>query len=92
MSKIVEINIIVKFYFNLISINGDVISLIKNKIIIFKEISVFFIIMRLYENFFIIANHNDKLYEVIKYEYIIISYITENENKKIFSKYYQRYI
>ena len=58
------------------------INLIKNKIIIFKEISVFFIKMRLYENFFVIANDNDKLYEVLKYEYIIISYFTENEYKK----------
>ena len=38
--------------------------------------------MRLYDNFCIIANNNDKFYEVWKYEYIIISYITGIENKK----------
>ena len=80
-----------KFYKKLINIYADVINLIKNKIIIFKEISVFLIILRLYENYFVITNDNDKLYEVLKYQYIIVSYITENEYNKIFRKCYQRY-
>ena len=79
------------FYKKLINIYGDVISLIKNKIIMFKEISVFLTIMRLYENYFVITNDNDKLFEVLKYQYMIISYITENEYERIFNNFYRRY-
>ena len=86
-----DVSAIDKFYDKLINIYEEVINLIKNKIIIFKEISVFLIIMRLFENYFTITNNNDKLFEVLKYQYMIISYITENEYNKIYNKYYQRY-
>ena len=55
---------------------------------IFKEISVFLIIMRLYETYFLIINDNDKVFEVLKYQYILISRLKEDEYRKIYNKYY----
>jgi hypothetical protein len=80
-----------EFYKKLVNIYENVINLIKNKIFLFKEVSVFLIIMRLYENYFVTIDDNDKIFEVLKYQYIIMSYITENEYKKIYNKFYQKY-
>ena len=78
------------FFKKIINIYDDVISLIKNKIIIFKEISVFIIIMKLYQTYFSKIKDNKKLFDVIKYQYIIISYLKEDEYKLIFNKYLKK--
>ena len=80
-----------EFFKKIISIYDDVISLIKNRIIIFKEISVFLIIMRLYEKYYSIINDNDKVIEVLKYEFSIIYHIKDDEYKKIYVKYYKKF-
>ena len=77
-----------EFFKKIIKIYDDVISLIRNKIMIFKEISVFLIIMKLYETYFLIINDNDKVFEVLKYQYILISRLKEDEYRKIYNKYY----
>ena len=79
-----------KFLEKLISIYDNVISLIKNRIIIFKEICVFIIVMRLYENYYLTVNDNDKVLEALKYEFSIISHIKDDEYKKIYDKYYKK--
>ena len=79
-----------KFFRKLINIYDEVISLIKNKIIIFKEITIFLIVMRLYEKYFIKNKNDKKIIEVLKYEYIIISNIKDEEYKQIYNKYYKK--
>lgn len=78
-----------EFFKRLICIYDDVIHLIKNKIIIFKEITVFLIVMRLYETYFSTINENNKLIEVLKYQYLIICHLKDDEYKKIYNKYYK---
>ncbi len=78
------------FYKKLVNIYDDVISLIKNKIIIFKEITIFLIVMRLYEKYFLKIDDENKVLEVLKYEYIIISNIKDEEYKIIYNKYYKK--
>ena len=80
-----------EFLQKLISLYDNVISLIKNRIIIFKEISVFLIIMRLYENYYSIINDYDKVLELLKYEFSIIYHIKDNEYKRIYDKYYKKF-
>ena len=79
-----------KFFKKIISIYDEVISLIKNKIIIFKEITIFLIVMRLYEKYFINKKNDNKILEVLKYEYIIISSINDEEYKQIYNKYFKK--
>ena len=74
----------------IINIYDDVISLIKNKIMIFKEISVFLIVMRIYEIYFSKKNDKDKILEVLKYEYIILSNIKDEEYDKIYNQYFKK--
>ena len=79
-----------EFFKKLINIIDDIISLIKNKIIIFKELSVLFIIMKLYETYYITIDDKVKLEEILKYQFVILSYINDNEYKQIYSIFYKR--
>ena len=79
-----------EFFKKLINIYEDVISLIKNKIIVFKEITVFIIVLRLYEAYFLILKDSKKMLEVLKYQYLIISKLNDDEYKKIFDKYFKK--
>ena len=79
-----------EFFKKLITIYDIVISLIKNKIIIFKEISVFLIILRLYEIYFLTINDSNKLIEVLKYQFSIICNLKDDEYKKIYENFYKR--
>ena len=78
------------FFKKIINIYDDVISLIKNKIIIFKEITIFLIIMKLYEKYYLKIDDKNKCIEILKYEYIIISNIKDDEYKKIYNKYLKK--
>ena len=79
-----------EFIKKLINIYEDVISLIKNKIMIFKEITVFLIIIRLYEIYYLKSKDNNKVLEILKYQYIILSYLKEEEYEKIYNRYYKK--
>ena len=79
-----------KFFKRLKNIYEDIISLIKNNLIIFKEISVYLIVMRLYEKYFLTIGDTTKILEVIKMEYKIISKMKDNDYKKIYNVYYQK--
>jgi len=78
------------FMRKLLDIYDDVISLIRNKIIVFKEISVFIIVMKLYENYFLNTYDWDKVLEVLKHEFFIVSRLKDNEYKKIYNKYLKK--
>ena len=80
-----------EFYKKLFDIYDKVVSLIKNKIIIFKEISVFITVLRLYENYFFAMNDITTLIETLKMQFIIINKLEENEYKKIYDSYFKKY-
>ena len=79
-----------EFFKKLLNIYENIISLIKNKIIIFKEISILLVIMKLYETYFITIENKEKLLEILKYQYIILSYINNNEYKKIYYIFFRK--
>ena len=77
------------FYKKLIKVYDEVVSLIKNKIIIFKEISIFIVVMKLYETYFITIDDKEKLKEVLKFQFMILSYITDKEYIKIYNTFFK---
>jgi len=85
--KEIEENI---FFKKLMSIYDKVISLIKNKIIMFKEISIFLIILKLYKTFYLTVGDKEQLENVLKYQFMILNYISDNEYKKIYNMFYQK--
>ena len=75
ISNLPEINIIYK--------------LIKKKIIMFKEIPIFLIIIKIYEIYFLYKDHEDKIIELLKYQYLLLTYITDDEYNEIFQTHYK---
>jgi hypothetical protein len=79
-----------RFFKRLVSIYDDVISLIKNNLIIYKEITVYLIVMRLYEKYFLTIDDATNVLEVLKMEFKILSNMKDNDYKKIYNVYYKK--
>ena len=71
---------------NLLPDINIIISLIKNKILMFKEIPMYILILKIYEIYYIYDKEKQKLVELMKYQYLLISYLKDNEYKKLFEK------
>ena len=74
------------FYKKLMDIYENVISLVKNKIIIFKEIPLFLLIFKIYQKFFSCLKDNKNVIESLKNQFIILSYLKNEEYEKIYQK------
>ena len=79
------------FYKKIISVNEDVVSLVKNKIIIFKEIPIFLIIFKIYKSIYISLNDKKNSIDSLKYQFIILSYIKNDEYDIIYNKYLKKF-
>ena len=79
------------FYKKIISVNEDVVSLVKNKIIIFKEIPIFLIIFKIYQSIYISLNDKKNSIDSLKYQFIILSYIKNDEYDIIYNKYLKQF-
>ena len=79
------------FYKKIMSINEDVISLVRNKIIIFKEIPIFLIIFKIYQSIYISLKDKKNIIESLKYQFIILSYMKTDEYDIIYNKYLKRF-
>ena len=73
-------------FMNLLPDINIIISLIKNKILMFKEIPMYILILKIYEIYYIYDKEKQKLVELMKYQYLLISYLKDNEYKKLFEK------
>ena len=71
---------------NLLPDINIIISLIKNKILMFKEIPMYILILKIYEIYYLYDKEKQKLVELMKYQYLLISYLKDNEYKKLFEK------
>ena len=79
------------FYKKIMSINDDVISLVRNKIIIFKEIPIFLIIFKIYQSIYISLKDKKNIIESLKYQFIILSYMKTDEYDITYNKYLKRF-
>ena len=61
-------------------------KLIKKKIVMFKEIPIYIIVMKIYEIYFLYNVEEKQLIELLKYEYLLISYLKDSEYKEMFQK------
>ena len=61
-------------------------SLIKNKIIMFKEIPMILIVLKLYEIYYIKNKNKEIVTGILKHEFLLINYLTEEEYSQSFSE------
>ena len=68
---------------------NEIFQLIKNKIILFKEIPMFIIVMKIFEIYYLYEKQYENLFQLIKHEFILNSYIKEDEYFDIYQKYFR---
>ena len=61
-------------------------SLIKKKVVMYKEIPIYIITLKIYEIYFLFNADEKKLIELMKHQYLLISYLKDNEYKKLYEK------
>ena len=76
-----------KFYKKLLDIFDDVISLVKNKIVIFKEIPIFLTVFKLYQLLYSLLKDKKNCIESLKYQFIILNYLKSDEYDLLYDKY-----
>ena len=64
-------------------------KLIKNKIIMMKEVPLILIILKIYEINYLIDKNNKDLEKVLKNEYLLVAYLNNEEYKDIFSNHFK---
>ena len=61
-------------------------KLIKKKIVMYKEFPMYILILKIYEIYYLYNVDEKQLIELLKYQYLLISYLKESEYKEIFDK------
>ena len=69
--------------------NNIIYKLIKNKIIMFKEIPIYLIILKIYEIYYLYKDQEQNIIELLKYNYLLITYITEDEYNEIYQTHFK---
>ena len=88
-NKSEEIQKIIKEYLEKIPKLDDICELIQKKIMMMKEVSMILLILKLYEINYLVNKNNEEVEKVIKYEYLLITYLTDNEYKDIYKTHYK---
>ena len=60
-------------------------ELIEKKVIMMKEVPLLIIILKIYEIDFILKKSNDNIEKVLKYEYLLLTYLDDEEYKEIYN-------
>ena len=76
----------IKEFFDKLPKIKDLFDLIEKKIIMMKEVSLLILLLKIYEIKFIINNNNSNIMDVLKYEYLLISYLTDDEYNNIYNE------
>lgn len=64
-------------------------ELIEKKIIMMKEVPLIMLILKIYEINFILKKSNEEIEKVLKYEYLLLTYIDDDEYKEIYNLNYK---
>ncbi len=64
-------------------------ELIQKKIIMYKEVPMILLVLKIYEIYFMLQKNNSEVEKVLKSEYLLGTYLEENEFKEIFQTHYK---
>ena len=79
---------VIKDYFEKIPNLDDICELIKKKIIMLKEVPMILLVLKIYEINYMLQKNNVELEKVLKAEYLLGTYLTDNEYTDI-NKHYK---
>ena len=63
---------------------NELYELMEKKIIMMKEVPVIILILKIYEIDFILKKDDTNIENILKYEYLLLTYLTDNEYKDIY--------
>jgi len=64
-------------------------KLIKKKVIMFKEIPIYLIILKIYEIYFLYKNEEKNIIDLLKYQYLLMTYLTDDEYQEIYQNHFK---
>ena len=64
-------------------------ELIQKKVVMKKEVPMILLVLKIYEIYFMLNKKNEDVEKVLKYEYLLVSYLTENDYKEIYQSHYK---
>ena len=79
----------IKEFFEKLPDIKDLCELLAKKVIMMKEIPLLILILKLYEIKFFIEKNDDELITVLKNEYLLMSYLTDDEYSNIYNNHYK---
>ena len=79
----------IKEFFDKIPKLDDICELIYKKIIMMKEVPMILLILKIYEINYLLEKKNEELEKVLKYIYLLGSYLNDNEYKEICQTHYK---
>jgi hypothetical protein len=64
-------------------------KLIQKKIIMFKEIPIYLIVLKIYEIYYLYKNYEVKMIDLLKNQYLLMTYLTDEEYQEIFKNHFK---
>ncbi len=68
---------------------NDICELIEKKIIMMKEVPMLILVLKINEINFIIQKNYNEVEKVLKYEYLLMTYLSEDEYKNIYNEHFR---
>ena len=84
-----EIENKIKEFFEKLPSTSDLFGLIEKKIIMMKEVPLVILILKIYEMNFMANKNNEDIINVLKYEYLLLSYLSDDEYKNIYNNHFK---
>ncbi len=81
--------ILIKEFFEKMPRLENLCELIQKKIIMKKEVPMILLVLRIYEIYYMLNKKNEDVEKVLKYEYLLGTYLTDNEYKEIYQNHYK---
>ena len=79
----------IKDFFDKLPNINELFELIEKKIIMMKEVPLLILLLKIFEIKFILSKNNDDIINILKYEYLLMSYLTDEEYNNIFANHFK---
>lgn len=79
----------IKFFFEQLPDIDTIYQLIEEKIIMFKEISMYLVVLKIYEIYYSLNRNKEMMEKVLKCEFLIGNYLTEEEYENIYKEHFK---
>jgi len=78
-----------EFFFEKLPNIDAIYQLIQGKVIMLKEISIYLIVLKIYEIFFSLNDDGENMEKVLKCEFLLGNYLTEEEYENIYKEHFK---